>query len=386
MPVECITDLYMNDTDEIRSALKRYRRQARTAPDSVPIDLVLDALECPEPSVQERAITVLYVLSKTNPDRLNDDIPQVADLLENDRSTVRTKATLTLSNVAEESPTVVKPHVDDVIERLDDRSSSTRRTAIETVRRISDADPSAVVRAVPQMAQLLSADTEETRRDAAVVLETLSIDHPDAVFGSIESLVALLQDPYRTPTDLNYRSTAAADRSRAAAQTRGYRSLVSDATGQESNVRAREAAARVIAKLARADPPAATELLEPHLPRLFDRLEDANPAIRASVASSLAYVAQERPEAVRPAEEPLIEMLDGPIAVSSAAIWALRYVDTNRSREALEKTADRADAPLAVQKTARTALDDDDDDIDSRVVPSHCTEPNGKRESDRHPK
>lgn len=350
---------HMHGNDEVRSELARLQRRARTDPGDVPLDPLVSAIEHRDDAIVERAVTVLYVVSQATPVRVREAVPQLAPLLGSDRSTIRSKTVLTLSNVAEEHPEAVRPCADGITDALDDRSQTVARGAVDALERLALDDPSIAVDAVPRVTALLAADIEETRRNAAAVLELVCAEYPGVVAGSVETLVELLEDPYRTlPSDVNYDPHLAADGSSPAEQMGGYQSLVADQDGRESNVRARESAARVIATFAEADPATASDVLDPHLPRLFDRLEDRNPAIRAAIARSLAYVAQERPEAVRPAEEALIGLLEDPIAVSGNAVWALRYVRSERAIDALIALVDRKEAPPSTLETAKTVIEE----------------------------
>ena len=343
--------------DEMRSELVELRQRARTGTGDVPFEPILEALEHPDELIRELAITVLYVVSQTEPARVRRVVPRLAAHLESDRSTVRTKTVLTLSNVAAEHPDAVRPYALDVVELLDDRSQTVVRGAVEALRRLATDDPSAAVDAVPTIASLLSAHIEDTRRDAAAILVLVSAEQPEAVTGCVEPLIELLEETVPTPSELRYDPNLTTDGTRASEQVRGHRTLVASDAGQKPNVRARESAAKVVAIISAAEPAEAVEILGPFLPQLFDQLEDRSPAIRASVAASLAYLAQEQPQAVTPAEERLIELLEEPIAISGSAVWALRYVQSERAVEALRAIVDRDAAPSPLRDTAKNALE-----------------------------
>ncbi|MFP9190141.1 HEAT repeat domain-containing protein [Natronosalvus vescus] len=343
--------------DELQSRLERLQRQTRSDPETVPIEPLERALQVETESIRDRALTVTYTISLTQPDRVRTLVPQLVSLLESDRATIRTKAALTLGNVAETSPGPVSPHANRLVERLDDQSASTTRSAIGALRQIAANDPTAVVDAVPRVTSLLQAESEETRRDAAAVLEAVSDDHPADVIESTDALLALLTDPHRTPTEITYDPNATNDKSSATEQMGGYQTLVSDRGGRAANVRAREAAARTLASVTPEETALATEALEPHYPSLFGLLEDYNPMIRASVAGVLAYLAEDTPEAIQPAEETLIESLDGPVTVAGNAVWALRFIGTDRAVSALTDVLERDDIDPAVVRTAEEAID-----------------------------
>ena len=343
--------------DDQQSRLKRLQQQARTDPETVPLEPLERALETGSKSARERALTTAFTVSLTQPDRVSLLVPQVAPLLENDRATIRTKAALTLGNVAETSPGTVSPHTNRLVECLDEQSASTTRSAIGALRQIAVDDPTAVLDAAPRVTSALQAENEETRRDAAVVLEAVSTDHPTAVVDSVDALVTLVGDPHRPQVDITYNPNETNDTSSATEQMEGYQTLVSDRGARAANVRAREAAARTLVTVALAEPILTADALEPHYPHLFALLEDSNPVIRASIAGVLASLAEVAPEAVRPAEESLIDLLDEPTAIAGNAVWALRFIGTDTATSALTTVLERDDIDPAVERTAAEAIE-----------------------------
>ncbi|WP_254810865.1 HEAT repeat domain-containing protein [Natronosalvus amylolyticus] len=345
-------------TNDEQLPLDELHQRARTDPDNVPIGPILNALESGDDADRDRAMSILYLISKSTPERVTDTVPVISSLLESDRPTVRTKAALVMEKVGSVRPDALTPHLDAVLDCLTDRSATVRQSAAGVVRQIAAADPSVVTMAVPQLLPLLDSDIESTTVDAVTVIEAIAEEEPSMAMTAIEPLLTLIGDSDESLPDITYDPNMSVERSLPAEQMRGYQTLVEDAGERSSSVRAREGAVTTIARLADADPENTTERLEPHLPLLFAQLDNPNPTIRAAVVGIVANVAAISPAALEPIEAVLIELLDDSFAVSAGVVWALAHMETDRSDAVLEELIADPETEVPLRRTAETALRD----------------------------
>lgn len=326
----------------------------------MPIEPLESALEHENQRAREQAAKALYAVSITEPERVLDTLSRLVSLLESDRSTLRTKVVATVATAGAQHPNALSPHTDALADSLADESAMVQKSAIEALGHVAVEDPAAVIPAVPRVLPLLDADLESTRYYATAVLEAVATEHPDVLEATtvVEPLLEVLEDPYEPPSDVTFDPKMAAGTDDPTHQLQGYRPLVVDEQGRSSNVRARERAAATVAAVTAADPVSVVDVLDPHLPRLFDLMADRNPAVRGGIVSVLVHVAEVNPAAVEPAEADLIDALDDGIVVGVNAVWALRYVGSQRALEALRATVDDDDVTIAVRTAAEDALTD----------------------------
>lgn len=345
-------------TDE-RAAIERLAQSARDDPGGVPIDEIASGLESQDDPVREQAATALHAVSVERPRRVTDAVPRLAALLESDRTLLRSKALATMANVADQRPEALVPHVDTIVESLYDESSTVHRPTTRSLRAVAAVEPSAVTSAVPRLGALLDSNVESTRSHAAGVLKYVADEDPDAVYPVVEQLLDLVEDSYDRQTDITYDPTLSSTDAGPAEQMRGFRALTEDPEGRSSNAAARETAVETIAALADEDPAKAADALDAHLRRLFDRLDDHDRTVRATVAEIITSVAETEPAAVRPFEDELIDVLDDPTRVSKNAVRALQSVGSERALRALRDLASDETTSVALRLTAERALEDD---------------------------
>lgn len=344
-------------SDEVRVMIDRSMRLVREEPGDVPVESVVEALDHADQSVRKQAVTVLYTLSKDQPERVQEAITPLASYLESDHIQLRSKAALTMGNVAESHPEAVTPHIESLVELLDAEAATVRRSAVRTLRSVASEKPAKIAPSIDQLCQLL--DTESIRLDILDIIEQVVSEDPESVDLPIELMLDILGEEYEIYSDVSYDpDMMAQQKATPTQQVEGVQSLVSDEEARSENERVREKAALAISLLTVDDPESMVESLEPHIPQLIERLDDRNRTIQGLVAGILAYVAELNPEAVQPAEDQLIELLEKPIEISGNAAWALGFIGSENTLAALEQLAGDEDVNEDLQATAQKVLEE----------------------------
>lgn len=313
--------------------------RARDEPADVAVADVVPCLESEDGSIRKAAADVLYEITKHEPARLIDTgaVPALVATLHDSDPLVREGVALALANVAEESDVLVS-HTNALAAHLGDDYDIVTDTLAYALRRTAETTPEALVDSVPELAEHLDAELDSTRFHVLSALVGVARERPARLHPVIEPVFDVI--------DGRDSRIEALDGPESADEPRDIEGWVV------------ETALTVVATMAAERPADTATRLRTYVPRLSVLLNDPHAGIRSVTAGTLAAIAEYEPDAVEPATDALADRLEDHATVAAGnAVWALRYLDTQRSRAVLRE-ADPDDADIrAVIDAALAELD-----------------------------
>ncbi|TYT61506.1 HEAT repeat domain-containing protein [Natrialba swarupiae] len=265
------------------------------------------------------------------------DLELAEELLDAEGASGRATALQAISVIATEEPDRVLEYTDRVVELLDDDVLSVRSTAALALTSLARNRPDTVVPAVPSLVDILGEEPPLFRFRAAGALAPLTADHPDAFVEHTDHLFELLLDG---PTfDDDPRAIAMSDELSAEEKQRTLSTLAGRSdewkrARTRSNA-AREVVANVLVEVARVGP----EEIESRLDRILEMLSDDDAAVRGAGIEMIRHVAEDDPDAVEDAIDPLLALLDDVEFVRARTIRALGYAEAGPAIEPLREIA-----------------------------------------------
>lgn len=263
----------------------------------VPVDVLRSGLESPELRVRKHAAMVAASVAADDPDGAAAVVPTLVERLEDDSKVVVTKSTIALSVVAEERPAALED-------------------------------------AVSPLVDLLVDDLPLVRVFAARALGHVSVEHPEFLLGTEETLRAALS--------MDVEETIDSERLQEEAATqKNFESLNSvNVEGQKRQVVAKSVAANLLAEVADLEP----ERLRGELAPFVEALDDDLPTVVMASLDVVGQVARIDPEAAREAVEPVCDVLTRRNEqLVATAVTALGYIGDTRAVDPLEELADDED-------------------------------------------
>lgn len=343
---------------------RKYLERARDDPDDASVDDVAPHLRSNDGAVRKAAANALYEVAKAEPTRLVEGgaVPELVAALDDDDPLVRESVAMALADVAEGTDALA-PFADALAAHLDDEYDIVADYLAYALQCIAASTPAAVVDTVPDLLPLLDTGMQTTQFHVSSALVGVARERPAAVRPAVEPLLGVVdrRDP---PTAADDRERTAATGGRASAAVSGGvepgaesgpgpAPASPDGAADDLEPWVVEGALTVLATMAAERPADTASLLRPHVSRLFESLDDPHAGVRAVAAGVLAAVAEYEPEAVEPATDRLAGLLtDHATTAAGSAAWALRYVDTPRSRRALREADPDDDDVRAVVDAA----------------------------------
>ena len=235
----------------------------------------------------------------------------------------------------------------------DDLDVTNYQAAI-AVKVISEEDPTLLEEAVPRLVELLNHEMSLIRSVTATCMANVAMERPEFIASEVAPLVAVtVTEPEDTIDREHMENRELGSEQRKSLEALNWEEGVRDQL-------ARDVAANLLVEVADHD----HSLVEPHLDDLVAILDTAPFSVRTAVADVVAQVAKNDPAAASNAVEPLCAQLDQPQdALVATSITALGFIEDSAAVDPLrELAADEERAEDLRELAAETA-----DFIDGRA-------------------
>ncbi|MCU4971570.1 HEAT repeat domain-containing protein [Halobacteria archaeon AArc-m2/3/4] len=328
------------------------QREGPERADGLDLPSILARLDADDPETQREAVTTVREVVDERPSACTPTVPKLRALLGRPEVDCDEGIVACLATLAADSPTDVAPSTDEIVAFVASTTSSqARTTAFRCLVSIATHRPGAVVDHVDSLVDVLEADLDEW---GLSLVSALTRTHPQAITSAVPVLVTALEcDPER------YGSTACA--------ALGRLVRVEPGVGTEAEV-----VETLVSLVRTADPPlratavdclggvAAHEptAVEAAVPAIARALESQTLEVRVTAARTIARVAAGTETTIDPARERLWDRLDdADPAVRRNACLALGYGGSLEARERLEALS-RTDPNVTVRNCASWAVDE----------------------------
>ncbi|MFD1511918.1 HEAT repeat domain-containing protein [Halomarina rubra] len=374
------------DGDDVISRLRDNPGDA----DASAVELGIDALDGGAMKKQREAATGVAAVAEVNPDHVVPFVDRLQQTASED-AVVESMVTSALADVAAAHPDQVRTAVPYLIGRVEGGDPMVRRNALRALARVASHAPTSVTPARQATLDALCDAAEhddETRAHAAVVLRQLSEVVPEQLVEDTDRLLGVLRATSATEqphlsngpdadeelererqdvlvhhastgtalastlvilaTEVPARLTTSSDTIAAALSNAdaGVGAHIAESLailgaedptalcGQAETLaavlddeRTRPHAATALAYLAEDNPEAVADAVVPHIDSLLAAVPRADSEERRAMVGLLAYVAEERPSAVRPGRDTVVDLLgDDDAGVRGQALWTLRFI------------------------------------------------------------
>ena len=272
--------------------------------------LVLTGIEEGDETRRRSAAVGLAAVASESPESLLDELARIEQLLADEDQTVQAMAAAALSDVASAEPDAMAETAPALAARLDD-DPLVRRHSLAALAYLADARPAAVEDAIPAVVSVLEErPTDPVIRGytmATLIAHVRTHDTPRSVATAVPALLEFV--------DTAQTSTVAVDESDLPLEQEQEDIAVAETTTRND--------ALTVLTIAARDHPAEVAA---HVESVAARLDAEDTPVRASMAETLQLVADEAPEAVRSAIEPLASCLGSNDTVAAAAMQALATI------------------------------------------------------------
>ena len=304
--------------------------------------------------VRSMVMSALADVAATHPEQLTSSVPALQDRVGDGDPVVRRNALRALARVAAHAPDNVVPAYQVTLEALSDAAThddATRAHAAVVLRYLADASPEKVAGDVDRLVDVLQTASAEGRSRLPGGPETdeeLERERQDVLVQSASTGTALASTlvVLASATPDRLANHVAAIGGALADFDGGIRALLVESfavlgaqspaalAGQAETLaaaldddRTRRHAATALAYLAEVEADQVATAVAPQVESLLACLPTAETDERRAVVSLLAYVAEEKPSAVRPGRRAVADLLaDDDAGVRGQALWTLRYV------------------------------------------------------------
>ncbi|EMA52589.1 MULTISPECIES: HEAT repeat domain-containing protein [Halococcus] len=275
------------------------------------------------------------------------DIERVRAGLTDEENLVRTHAAKIAGALADQDPDVVVPVVPTLLDRLAEDHSVVLKESLTALALVADERPAELTDGVPALVDLLDHDLPLVRTFAARVVRPLAAEHPEWFATELDDLLATLDSEITNLVEgleeppMGGLSTF-----------EQYRAIGEE--GRKRQLAARAVAANVVVAVAEADSGALVE----HVPAVVDLLDSDDTLLVTTSADVIASVAEDYPEAVSDATDPLCACLDTHDgAVRANAVTALGYIGDDSAVGPLREVANDAEADEDLRALAAETAD-----------------------------
>lgn len=368
--------------------------------DETPSEAALDAtadvrplLDADESEVEEAAVEALFEISEYAPERLRDDVEQLAGFIGHEQ--VSYSAATTIERVIEAEPQAAEDLPESIVSPFPDGPPTAQEHSLLVLAAVVETglagnEASALVdQVLPDVVESLDGGSDDVASEASELLSAVAAADPDALVPSAADIVAgltteraqlytrrtlerlLAHDPATFETvipecrrlleaDWTNRSTKGsvaellsnvADQSpdRLVAHT----DVLAAALDQGDD--ASNYACTALGEISREHPEAVVE----HAPALLDVVDEENASGRYMAATALENVAEVAPDAVADGADRLLEM----------SFTASEGIDSTNARSAcMTVLEERPDVAEDLRPEIRAALDSDDLETRTRAV------------------
>ena len=273
------------------------------------------------------------------------DIPidALAAGLQSGDNLTRTHAATLLGVVSVEEPESIEDLVPLLVESLDDERTVVVRESLGALWDLATVDPTPLAGQLGPIVEQLCADLPLLRIQAGRIIDIVIPDHADWLSPHVEGLIAAatqtVEDPVEgsDPTEFRTRTSQDVDANRKRTQ-------------EARQIGARIVAARALAIVAESDPDAVV----PHAPALIELLRADSGGVKTAAVIAVAELAEDYPEALSDAVEPLCEILpETDTTIAAKAITGLGFIGDPSAEASLRELAAEDDREEELRDLAR---------------------------------
>ncbi|OVE85438.1 HEAT repeat domain-containing protein [Natronolimnobius baerhuensis] len=302
-------------------------------------------------ATQQRHATALRTAVQSDPEAIDHEV--VESCFDAERASDRTTALQAVSVLATHDLEQALEYTDRVYTRLTDDVLAVQSAAAMAALCLARERPESMVEAIPSLVELLERDPPLLRFRAAGALAPLTESHASAFVPHTDRLLELLVDgpTVDDPQEIaNDPALSPAEKTARVSMLTGRGSELS--RSRTRSVGTREVIANILVELARMEPAMCAD----RLPVIVPALSDEEAAVRGGAIEFVRHVAEDEPDTVAPAIDPLLACLEDEVTfVRARAIRALGYAEVTVAIDPLRELADSEESDDVATLATETA-------------------------------